>query len=821
MSVDSDAQNANSAQTNFATDSVSKLAIPAKASFQDTELMSVRDSSTIALADIIQTPIAVSDGVMTVGAPLYLGFSSHSQILAVSPYMLDKLRGYLGLRASVTARLVVNADKYTQGRLCLSFLPLLTPQAVYRRDHRHVTQLQHVTLDLNTETEVSLKIPHRGPFTHYDITEARYNTGIFQVSELLPHKGNPYSYTVYMNYSEVDLLGPTTLFTVDYQSSLEIERNVDIPLSTKVMNISKVASSLSNIPLVSSYVSALSWAAAVTSKVLSAFGWSKPLNTKSPDLLFFKDRPGYTTVDGTDVAENLGMSAMNCVKVDKDLGFTGLDEMSIAYLIGINSVLVRSSWGVSSPSGSLVLSFACCPQTLKSNVTGLTTDRDKAQIAHPIAYLSDLFEKYRGSLTFTMDFAKTIFHSGRLLVIFVPTGGSRIYQDQSVAPRIDFTSFETIRESTRNCHKDIVDVRKGNKFTLNFPYMSVSPYQDVTNAYGFVYIYVLNPLVASDSGVSPVVNFSLSVKAGDDFEFAVPAIPRYFPMEQVGNGEGVQLYNNSTLAMVTYESGLETTAAPIIDKCVGTSSKGPISTIFAEYCIGEKILSVKQIAMRSKLFYTPNDTPARFPLNPFYIDVFKDASMRDYQRWNNVTPSPRYTGSIRDSAKIYDYYSYIGAMYTYVRGGVILTLESSAATGTSLGIFNNHFRPSFRHFNEWSTSGRVSAHRTERFYVPAYNNAATRYTFSTPLTDVPTSNSQGDYTSQYGFACKSMSITGEGGLSAAAFVSRCGADDTQFGGFRGIPFMYLRKPYLDVALAVGVPTNDRKLANTTSIFPSS
>jgi hypothetical protein len=159
------------------------------------------------LHQLLSQPVIINQGVLTAGTPALLTFFSHSSLLEASPFHLEKIRGYYGIRATVVIRLVCNADKYTQGRIAISYYPVSTLLGSLKRDdHRHVTQLPHAELDFNLDTEVVLKIPHRGPHTHFDITNKRYNTGVFQLTETLAHRGNPVPFTLYMSFEDVDLL---------------------------------------------------------------------------------------------------------------------------------------------------------------------------------------------------------------------------------------------------------------------------------------------------------------------------------------------------------------------------------------------------------------------------------------------------------------------------------------------------------------------------------------------------------------------------------------------------------------------------------------
>lgn len=206
------------------------------------------DWSRLTLEALLSQPVPLLQGVQSPGNAINVTFASHSALLEASQFHLDKVRGYLGLRATVTFRLVVNADKFTMGRLVLSYQPSNVYYLERRSDYRHVSQLEHVELDLNTDTEAALTIPHRGPYTHFDLTNKKYDTGFFRITEYLLHRGNPYSWTIYASFSDIDLLGPTAVTTVAYQGNLEIEEKKE-PISSKLAQLSSVATSFAAVPI--------------------------------------------------------------------------------------------------------------------------------------------------------------------------------------------------------------------------------------------------------------------------------------------------------------------------------------------------------------------------------------------------------------------------------------------------------------------------------------------------------------------------------------------------------------------------------------------
>lgn len=756
------------------------------------DIMSTKDWSNLDLHTLLSQPVPVLTGVANAGTDLNISLPSHQRILEVSSFHLEKVRGYLGIRATVVVRVVVNADKYTQGRICLSYLAKGDQVVKRRKDHRHVTQLPHVDLDLNTDTEVVLRIPHRGPYTHFDIPRKRYNTGTFQVTNLLPHIGNPYNLTVYMSFEDVDLLGPTgTDIPAVYQGDLSKEEK-NIPLSEKVGMLSSAMTMLSGVPILTSIAQPIAWASGVASGVLSAFGWSRPLSTVTPDVYFKRARLKYNQTDGTDIADQMALTTTTGVRCSDQVGLTTQDEMSFAYLLGIKSVVFRSFYETTTLAGTRIASFELNPWSMQSD-----SDITGARIMHPAAYMANVFQKYRGSFEMTFSLAKTIFHSGRLLVVFEP------YTTDLLSGSRPNARVSTIEQAI-NCHKDIIDIRQGSEFTLRFPFTALVPYLNTDQAYGRVHIFILNPLVRNDTAVSSRVDYSVSIKCCEDFEFATPIVPRFFPVKVTDATTSIDLFSrNDTLKEVAYQSGLEVGDKEILNKNIGTTTIPPPETTMSQLCIGEKILSAKQLAMRSKITSAPEigavTVGGLCPYDPFAVDTFVDASV---------------TVPLTSVHFQHDFYSYVACMYAYTRGGAVLTLNNTTSNKINLGLTCDHYlEQGIATHGEWQVIGQVLNKASDRFYIPPYGNSFCRYAEPQLYLGPSDINGTGGRDYEHGYSSvKVFYFDDIDGQTVMVNTSRSAADDTQFGTFTGVPYVAYRKPF------DGNPNENRRLP---FIFPNS
>jgi hypothetical protein len=679
----------------------------------------------------------------------------------------------MGLRATIVWRLIVNADKFTSGRIVLSYQPVNKYFVERRSNFQHLSQLHKVELDLNTETEVALRVPHRGPYTHFDITQGINDPGVGRLTKYLFHLGNPFTYTLYASLEDIDLLGPTARNTVAYQGTLEIEEQKDKPISSKLNKLTSIAATLGAVPILTPICEPLAWASGVAAGVASAFGYSRPPTTTTPEVYIRREAAKLNQTDGTDYADPMAMTTTNTVKRTDQIGLTEADEMSMAYLHGIKTALFRRFWSINEPTGSRLLTFPLCPWAMKAQ-----SEIGDALVFSPMAYTANVFQKYRGSIGITIDIAKTVFHTGRLLVVFEPMNPEG---NVVIGPRVN-TLQDTI-----NCHRDIIDVRKGNSFTLKFPFTSTTPYLDCERQYGYVHIFVLNALVTNATSLPTFAAIGVKAFACEDMEFMGPSKPRYWPyLPTNGTTTATPVDDAQTLV---YQSGLEVTDGLIVDKMIGSSTEPKATTIYAELCAGEQIKSLKQLAMRSKLVRGANAAGYNSAVDPFVADIIQDT---------DLAPSQEYQ-------PMHDFYSYVSRLYAYSRGGVILTIHNTAG-GRSIAVHatDDPVHPTQKvgglGFDEWSMTHLIGPERTDRLYIPMYGKSYVRYNQSTLNEYQPLFSAGPNLTNDAGLSQMRFYVTNmDTGASEAGYkMWRSAADDTQFGGFAGVPYMVRTAQFRDL-----------------------
>jgi len=251
-----------------------------------------------------------------------------------------------------------------------------------------------------------------------------------------------------------------------------------------------------------------------------------------------------------------------------------------------------------------------------------------------------------------------------------------------------------------------------------------------------------------------------------------------------------------TLEGTVYESGLEVTNSIIVDKPIGASTMPKEEHVMSALCIGEKVQSFKQLALRSK---QTTRNVGFVPSNPFAVDQFVHLTWLAEQKIDNVGG----TGiTVLRGSENYqmDFYSYVGSLFANQRGGVIITVDNTSNTAPLyLGAFCDHYaNVGSKTYCEYELVAKVNPGLTERIYIPPYSNSYCTYAEIGGAFPEAQINSRGDLSSQSGYSDVRFHVQNANlGTNAAALVHRSAADDTQFGGFTGVPYMRFREQWVN------------------------
>nr|ULF99875.1 MAG: hypothetical protein 2 [Cripavirus sp.] len=631
--------------------------------------MTTREERQHTITDFLSRPIIVQTGLWsstdTTETQLYT--ANFPEVLISNAMYQEKLRGFVGLRATLVVKVQVNSQPFQQGRLMLQYYPYA--QYMPNRVDLVNSTLQgrsgcpRTDLDLSVGTEVEIRIPYVSPHVYYNLITGQGSFGAIylvvysQLRDQISGTGSV-EYTVWAHLEDVDVQYPTgaNIFTgsapnyltiaqkmatgkftdqdlqrlyknsthkkkpskIYAQGGLELKQLKDnASPSAGIGQISEGLSTLSRIPVLGNMFTKPAWISAAASNIFKMLGYSKPTLQGLPCETKLRAQTRMANFDGADASHKLALSSSNEIETKSGLAGTSADEMDLSHILSIPNFWDRFTWSTSLPTNSILWDNFVTPFKVKPYSA---TVLDRFRCTH-MGYVANSHTYWRGSIVYTFKFVKTQFHSGRLRISFIP-----FYYNTTISTGVPDIS---------KTQKIIVDLRTSTEVSFTVPYISSRPwmysirpesawlgtndelmYNAVT---GIVRVEVLNQLVAANN-VFQSIDTIVEVNGGPDLTFAGPTAPSYLPysgdftVEETAKieKEHVEEYDNKIRRkrevtdddIIVAQMMGENEAIPRNEAQHGIHPQ-PIDThkISANwspesYCIGEKIMSVRQLIKR-------------------------------------------------------------------------------------------------------------------------------------------------------------------------------------------------------------------------------
>jgi hypothetical protein len=471
------------------------------------------------LKDFLSKPTILSTGVLQTSDTPNAEIASWvlPNALLASAKQLTKLDGILMFRADVELTLKVNATRFQQGRYFIRvvyFGGIKNSANVEQLTNAHVANLtastsaNFVELDLATQTTVTITIPYISA-ANYTLTNAsdvyRHQIARAYLMPYDPLKAGSgvttAQYTVWARLTNIVTSGNIVLQS---RANIRLEQNAGGvgPISGAAAKISKTASLFGSVPLVSTYTSAISWLADTAGSAAKIWGYSKPITLDPPKTIVRRAQPGMANSDHVFTGHKLSNLIVNEVPKSTGRDRIEVDEMSMGYIASHPAWISTVNWPNSASSGTLLTTLS----------VGIGTNHiavGKGAVWPPCDYIAQMFGAYRGGIKYNFKIPKTEFHSGRLLISFVPWDGASAV----VAP--------STLGLTDNLFRVIWDIRESNELEVDVPFVSTRNWTNVGREFGYVYIHVLNELMAPNT-VPASVNILIEKAACDDIEYGFP-----------------------------------------------------------------------------------------------------------------------------------------------------------------------------------------------------------------------------------------------------------------------------------------------------------
>jgi hypothetical protein len=572
--------------------------------------------ATSDIISFLNRPISVANGTWSTASAFNVDLfdiNIYGQLLSHTMWT-SKIAGFRYLKYTSILKVIFNPSPFHAGSVYVWWNPIpmslrssaLAPlYGMHTRDLIAKSQKPGVLYNCG-EDSVQLTVPFVGPTMGIDREDSqRWDTGSITGTIASPLRTGTGASTVnwnaWLSFTDFELFGPYVPngFSAKGGKKNTVSRRIgECPeeespapsISKMLSTTSSVFNSLSDIPLIGSFCAPAAWVTAALSGAASAVGWSKPDLQSSASFMVKNYHHGSANASGVNLSDKLSVMGDNFLTVNTGISFRDEDELSINFLKRQWSIFSRFGFSSTDNVGQLLFSFSLLP-TLHNTNAAVTTSTGNTVIYNntPVSFLGDLFQYWRGGFEYKFIINRTGYHAGTIVFSYHPL-------DQTVS-----------YDNTRYLHKNIVDIQDGSEVCLTIPYVSTDPWKNNTESSGFITVHVVSPLRFPDT-VASLVEILCYVRGAPDMEFTVPVND---PQRPVWIANGID----------TMESG------PICSGGIGSATQRTMESAFAEFCIGEKIMSLSSLLKRNVPLYLSNVAPATnrwdqsFSIQPYYAGL--------------------------------------------------------------------------------------------------------------------------------------------------------------------------------------------------------
>jgi hypothetical protein len=464
------------------------------------------------------------------------------------------------------------------------------------------THLPHVRLNVSDHTQAVLTVPYLSEFEYWggSDSERDHVLGRFALTQVLGTPALAGSSTpvfkVYFHLENISVFGRSpiggTTFIVPQagvgSSRIPGSSNAEAELRSngKFSGILATAATLPGavgraFPSLRPFMGSATWFLNATAKAASAFGFSKPVQTSPLQNVMRHTNFFENVCDVPLTATVVGGFQSNSVAVSSALGGTDLDEMAFDTILTRPSQIFRGSIATTDSHGTVEYASKVClmhkwfraPGGVEPGNIAIPRGSSTAAAFLPstLLFVGQHFRYWHGDLVYKVSFAKSKFHTGRVMFTFIPD-----YQQVSTASTygdIGFAGgpvpglFNTDLQPTQ--YSLIFDLKDGNEFEFEVPYIAPVSHVGINDSTGFVSMQVMDPLIANGES-STTINFIVEVAAKPGFYFSGLSVP----------GQPIWPDDSPPTPVIQFQSGV-----------------GAKAIEASQHSVGEKFNSIKQMLM--------------------------------------------------------------------------------------------------------------------------------------------------------------------------------------------------------------------------------
>lgn len=322
---------------------------------------------------------------------------------------------------------------------------------------------------------------------------------------------------------------PNYVPQVEYQMGKPYEQEFEQeskPYSSGLYSLSKTLGWIAKgVPSIATIAGPASWFTARAAGALRAFGYARPQITDPPMRNVPLTGAMENNIDVPTVAQVLGPMASNHLAVSPAFSCTNVDESSFAYMLSQYNQIFYGTITTGDTHGTVKWFTPVTPNAFYFKTDPQDLFPTSTVQPSTIMWLGTMFKYWRGTVKLRFTFSKTKMHGGRVLVCYVPN--TEPSTGIAYVPATDAVGLQP------DGHSAIFDLKDGNVFEFEVPYMASQPYIETGTAMplyfeftGTVSMTIVDPLLIS-SMVSPTINYVVEICGLSDNEFAAPVGPHY------------------------------------------------------------------------------------------------------------------------------------------------------------------------------------------------------------------------------------------------------------------------------------------------------
>lgn len=428
----------------------------------DARIFDADAATNVGLAEFLSRPTLIATTAWNTGGFVAVEIDPWTLFLN-NTQIKYKLNNFAWLRGNLKVKFVINSTPFYYGSMIAAYTPLPSQASVlnftYAGAGIALSQRPHIWITPQSDAAGEMTLPFFWVNNMLNITVAtevalvgkiRFNEYAQLRSANGAALGNVYIKT-YAWMEDAQLTGPTT------KLALQSDEYVEGPISSVATSVAVWANYFDNIPVIGRFARATSIGAGALAGIARLFGWSNPPVIEAGALVYPAPFAGLGSAHISTPVTKICLDPKTELSVDpKIIGLNDTDELSIAYLVGIQSYLTTASWASTGAIDDILFSSKVTPMLFLRENTGVGA----ATVDHhvPMSYVGNLFDSWRGDITFTFRIIASQYHRGKLRFAWDPV------------------EVNSTTDSSHTNMTKIIDISEEKEFVMKIPYMQAQPW---------------------------------------------------------------------------------------------------------------------------------------------------------------------------------------------------------------------------------------------------------------------------------------------------------------------------------------------------------